>query len=90
VTVMLSTTVLAIIRDEMHRHRFDTFVDDPPSIAQGGRGVVVSGCSLCRVQFGTVEQYVQHLTERVMRAVCQFECEQTADAVRCSEVARNS
>jgi hypothetical protein len=76
---MLSETILAIIRHEMHRHCFDTFVDEPPSIAQGGRGVVVSGCSLCRVQFGTVERYVEHLTERVMRAVREFECEQTTD-----------
>jgi hypothetical protein len=87
---MLSETILDIIRHEMHRHHFDTFVDEPPSIAQGGSGVVVSGCSFCRVQFRTVEQYVQHLTGRVMRAVREFECEQTADAVRCSEVARNS
>ena len=87
---MLSETILAIIRHEMHRHRFDTFVDEPPSIAQGGKGIVVSGCSLCRVQFRTTEQYVEHLTERVTRAVREFECEQTTDAERCSEVARNS
>lgn len=87
---MLSETVLDIIRHEMHQHRFDTFVDEPPSIAQGSGGVVVSGCSLCRIQFRTLEQYVQHLTERVMRAVREFECEQTADAMQCSEVARDS
>ena len=32
---MLSETITAIIRAEMGRHKFDTYVDDPPSIAQG-------------------------------------------------------
>jgi len=28
------------------------FVDEPPSIAQGGRGVVVPGCPTCKKKFG--------------------------------------
>jgi hypothetical protein len=30
-----------IIKTEFAKHRWDTFVDEPPGIAQGGRGVVV-------------------------------------------------
>ena len=30
---MLSKTIIAIIRAQMERHNFDTYVDDPPSIA---------------------------------------------------------
>jgi hypothetical protein len=34
---MLSETITALIQAEMRRHEFDTYVDEPPSIAQGGR-----------------------------------------------------
>jgi hypothetical protein len=40
--------ILRVAREEMRKHFFDTFVDEPPSIAQGGRGVVISGCPGCR------------------------------------------
>jgi hypothetical protein len=36
------------LRTELHRHDFSTFADEPPSIAQGGRGVVVPGCPTCK------------------------------------------
>ena len=36
--------ILQAAKTEIMRHRWDTFVDDPPSIAQGGGGVIVSGC----------------------------------------------
>lgn len=38
-------------------------------MAQGGRGVVVPGCSLCKVRLQTVSQYSDHLCERVQAAV---------------------
>jgi hypothetical protein len=34
---------------ELQRHAFDFFVDDPPSIAEGGNGVVVPGCRAIRI-----------------------------------------
>jgi alanine dehydrogenase len=34
---------LLAIQKEIHRHDFSYFVDEPPSVAQGGKGVVVSG-----------------------------------------------
>jgi hypothetical protein len=45
---MLKSELLAELRTEIHRHDFSHFVDDPPSIAQGGRGVVVPGCPTCK------------------------------------------
>jgi len=32
---MLSETIIAIIRAEMGRHKFDTYIGKPPSIAKG-------------------------------------------------------
>jgi hypothetical protein len=34
---------LAALQREILRHNFDTFVDNPPSVAQGRRGCVVPG-----------------------------------------------
>ena len=34
---MLKSDLLAALRTEIHRHDFSHFVDDPPSIARGGR-----------------------------------------------------
>jgi len=42
---MLKSDLYRALRTELHRHDFSTFVDEPPSIAQGGRGVVVIGVS---------------------------------------------
>jgi hypothetical protein len=40
--------LLAAIQKEIHRHDFSYFVDEPPSVVQGGKGVVVAGCPACR------------------------------------------
>ena len=40
---MQKSVLLAAIQKEIHRHDFSYFVDEPPSVAQGGKGVVVSG-----------------------------------------------
>lgn len=40
-----------------------------PSVAQGGNGVVVTGCVVCRKQFGTNTQYLDHLAEDVILAI---------------------
>jgi hypothetical protein len=57
------------LRSELHRHDFSHFVDEPPSVAQGGRGVVVPGCPMCRKRFGTMPQFLDHLTDDVLPAV---------------------
>jgi hypothetical protein len=41
---MLKSRLLAEIQAELHRHNFDSFADEPPIVAQGGKGVVVAGC----------------------------------------------
>ncbi|MFZ3331967.1 MAG: hypothetical protein WA197_15130 [Candidatus Acidiferrales bacterium] len=58
--------ILRAAQAEIRRHQWDTFVDNPPSVAQGGQGLVVTGCPGCRKQFGTKTQYVDHLAEDVM------------------------
>jgi len=46
---MKKTELLRALQAEIRRHSFDTFVDESPSVAQGGKGVVVvPGCSACR------------------------------------------
>ena len=57
------------IRAEFHKHRFDVFVDHPPSVAQGGNGVVVPGCAVCKIQIQTVERFVSHLCEKVLETL---------------------
>jgi hypothetical protein len=56
-------------RTEIHRHDLSHFVDEPPSVAQGGNGVVVPGCPTCRKRFGTMLQFLDHLTDDVLPAV---------------------
>jgi hypothetical protein len=63
---MRKSDLLAALKKEIQRHNLSTFIDTPPSIAQGGRGVVVTGCPQCRKQFGTVAQFIDHLTDDVL------------------------
>jgi hypothetical protein len=46
--------LLRALQQELLRHDFDCFIDNPPSIAQGGGGVFVSGCPTCKkqIQYG--------------------------------------
>jgi len=41
-------------------------VDNPPSVAQGGRGVVVSGCPACKKRINTTAQFLDHLANDAM------------------------
>jgi hypothetical protein len=63
---MQKSALLAAIQREIHNHDLTHFVDDPPSIVQGGRGGVITGCSRCRKQFGTVSEFIDHLTHDVL------------------------
>jgi hypothetical protein len=60
---MLKSELLSALQKEILRHDFSTFIDDPPSIAQGGRGVCVPGCPACRKRLQTMNQFLHHLTE---------------------------
>jgi hypothetical protein len=61
--------IIAAVRAEFGRHKFDTFVDNPPSTAQGGKGVVVPGCSICKVRMETDAQFVRHVEEKVCKVI---------------------
>jgi hypothetical protein len=61
--------LLAAIQKEIHRHDLSYFVDEPPSVAQGGKGVVVAGCPPCRKRINTMGQFLEHLTNDVMPAL---------------------
>jgi predicted methyltransferase len=71
--------ILQAAKTESMRHRWDTFVEDPPSIAQGGRGVIVSGCPTCKKQFGTNTRYLEHLADDVMPVILRTAFEIAAE-----------
>jgi hypothetical protein len=50
--------LLSAIQKEIHRHDLSYFVSDPPSVAQGGKGVVVSGCTACKNSVCDAETHV--------------------------------
>ena len=56
-----------VIKAEFAKHRWDTFVDEPPSMAQGGRGVVAPGCSICKTRLQTMGQFMDDLCVKVWR-----------------------
>jgi hypothetical protein len=60
------SVLLAAIQKEIQRHDLSYFVDEPPSVAQGGKGVVVAGCPACRKRINTMTQFLDHLTNDVM------------------------
>lgn len=63
---MQKCALLAALRQEIQRHDFTNFVDEPPSIAAGGKGVVVTGCPACKKRFQTTSQFIDHLTDDVL------------------------
>lgn len=63
---MQKSALLAAIQKEIQRHDLWYFVDEPPSIAQGCKGVVVAGCPTCRKGINTIPQFLDHLTNDAM------------------------
>jgi hypothetical protein len=61
--------LLRELQKELQRHDLSTFVDEPPSVSQGGRGVVVPGCPYCKKRFGTISHFIDHLTNDVLPAI---------------------
>jgi hypothetical protein len=66
---MKKSELLQTLQTEIRRHDFSTFVDEPPSVAQGGKGVVVLGCSACRKRINTMAQFLDHLADEVLPAL---------------------
>jgi hypothetical protein len=56
-------SLILAIQGELRRHDWDSFPvpvdDDEPD----GQKVVVSGCSVCRKQIGTMPQFLDHLAD---------------------------
>jgi hypothetical protein len=63
--------ILQAAKVELMRHSWDTFVDDPPSVAQGGKGVIVTGCTACKKRTNTNAQYLEHLADDVLPVILQ-------------------
>jgi len=77
----------AALRTELHRHDFSTFVDEPPSVAQGGNGVVVPGCPMCKKRLGTTAHFLDHLTDDVLPAVLDgLSAEKVGGAIKADSV----
>lgn len=66
---MQKSALLAAIQKEIHRHDFSYFVDESPSVAQGGKGIVVAGCPTCKKRINTMTQFLVHLTQDAMPAL---------------------
>lgn len=66
---MLKSQLLAALKAEIQRHDFSHFVESPPSVAQGGKGVVVPGCPMCKKRFNTMPQFLDHLCDDVLRGL---------------------
>lgn len=63
---MKKSEQLRALQQEIRRHDFSYFADEPPSIAQGGRGVVVPGCPACKKRINTMSQFLDHLADDVL------------------------
>jgi len=55
---MLKSELLRAIQQEIQRHDFSHFVENPPSVAEGGKGVVVPGCPACKKRINTMSQFL--------------------------------
>ena len=66
---MLKSELLSILQQEIRRHDFSYFIDEPPSVARGGRGVCVPGCSACQKRINTMPQVLDHLANDVLPKV---------------------
>jgi hypothetical protein len=66
---MDKAAIVSAVKDEFRKHTWDTFVDEPPSVAQGGTGVVLPGCPKCRKRIQTMGQFIDHLSEHVLARV---------------------
>jgi len=63
--------ILEAAQAELMRHGWDTFVNNPPSMAQGGKGTVVPGCTACKKILYSDHQYLSHLALDVLPQIIQ-------------------
>ena len=60
---MQKSALLTAILREIYRHDFGTYVEDPPTIAQCGRGIVGAGCPACKKRLQSMNEFLRHLAE---------------------------
>src|SRR6266851_3798586 len=65
------SSILQAAQRELKRHSWEHFVDNPPSIAQGGKGVVVPGCPACNKAINTMNGFVEHLANDVLPRILE-------------------
>jgi len=63
------SVLLRELHKEIRRHDLSTFVEDPPSVAQGGKGVIVPGCPCCKEKIRHNRTVLDHLTNDVLPTV---------------------
>jgi hypothetical protein len=63
--------LIRYLQNEIQRHHWDTFVVDPPSMAEGGRGVVYPGCVPCRKIINTTPEFLDHICKGVIPKLIQ-------------------
>jgi hypothetical protein len=66
---MQKSALLHALQQEIRRHDFNYFIHEPPTIAQGGKGVVVPGCPACMKRINTMSQFLDHLAEDAMPGI---------------------
>ena len=87
---MNKAELLRALQAEIHRHTFDYFVENPPSMAQGGKGVVVPGCPACRKRINTMAQFLDHLSQDVLPGVVDRQFPGTGEICRGADEPRRS
>jgi hypothetical protein len=63
---MLKSKLLDEIQKEIYRHDFGIFVDEPPLVSQGGKGIVVAGCPACKKRLQSMNEFLNHLAKDAM------------------------
>ncbi len=67
---MKKSDLLHALQSEIRRHRFDTFLGEKPSMANGG-GVAIPGCSACQKRINTMAQFLDPLADDVLPGVVE-------------------
>jgi len=70
-TPKISAKILGAAQAELMRHTWDTFVNNPPAMAQGGKGTIVPGCTVCRKILYSDHQYLSHLALDVLPGILE-------------------
>jgi len=79
------SSILRAAQRELKRHSMGHFVDNSPSIAQGGSGVVVSGCEACGKVIYTRNGFVEHLANDVLPRILETAFSMATKFVYCRD-----